>query len=240
MEILEGEWSNYDWTVLSVLLPAWDCSQTHTLLCLSHSPRKSLAMHCFGGSLPLPSWFQCIRADQDRGRQAGKNMPVPLCSWELSHAGLLTAAPTEGLCGDKGNHKNWSHIRGPWADVLRHRLYVGDTGCRYACLGPSTLEPAQTMPEGTDYPSTSLCQLPVWELVCSNPMAVFLDSPAGVKLRAWHLQGAQVPVLLLNSSVLYSAATTRCCAQTASRHVTHGSRVAVTFHLPLNPVSFPV
>lgn len=143
MEILEGELSSYDWTVLSVLLPAQDCSQTHTLLCLSHSPRKSLAMHCFGGSLPLPPQFQWVRADQDRGRQAGKSTPIPLCSWELSRAGFLTAGPTEELCGDKGNHKSWGHIRGPWADVLRHRLCVWDTGCRCACLGSSTLQPAQ-------------------------------------------------------------------------------------------------
>lgn len=152
----------------------------------------------------------------------------PYCS---THGGIVW--------GQRKPQKLESHQRS-LSYVLRHRLYVGDTGCRYACLGPSTLQSAQTMPEGTDYPSTSLCHLPVWELVCLNPMAVFLDSPAGVKLRAWHLQGAQVPVLLLNSSVLCGASTTRCCAQTASRHVTHGSRVAVTFHLPLNPVSFPV
>lgn len=198
-------------------------------------------MHCFGGSLPLPSQFQCVRADQDRGRQAGRQEHA---SSSVQLGAELCRSPycstDRGIVWGQRKPQKLASLQRSWADMLGHRLCAWDVGCRYACLGPSTLQPAQTVPEGTDWPSISLCQPPVWELVCLNPIAVFLDSPAGVILRAWHLLGAQVPVLLLNSSVLYGATTTRCCAQTASRHVTHGSRVAVTFHLPLNPVSFPV
>lgn len=146
-----GEQSNYDWTVLSVLLPAQDCSQMHTLLCLSHSPCKPLAMHCFGGLLPLSSWFQCVRADQDRARQAGAGQFLCAAGNWAMQVSLLQHRQRDcvGIKETTKTPKLVSHQRPlSWhaeaqAGCLRHRVRM--------CL-PGTQHPTASSDsaEGTD------------------------------------------------------------------------------------------
>lgn len=112
---------------MSVLLPAQDCSQTHTLLCLSYSPCKSLAMHCFGGSLPLPSRFQCVRADQDRGRQAGRQE-------HASSSVQLGAEPCRSLYCSTDRGIVWGQRKPQKMESLQRSLSWG-TGCVFEMWG---------------------------------------------------------------------------------------------------------
>lgn len=119
-------------------------------------------------------------------------------------------------------------------------------GCWCAHPGPRTVRPAQAVLAGGDQPSASLHQHGGTAASSLGSCVLkphlrhsWQSSPVGVS-RTRHLQDAEVPFLLLKSSALAGATTARRCAQTASRHVTPGTRAALTLRLPLNPVSFPV